>query len=695
MRLSMKRFRERSGLAPWVLDGTTALAVAGLMLAILLSFGGIWDHVGGTDLHGAFLPKYELGAHLLTRELRLPLWNPAEFCGEPMFGVIQGAVLYPPVPLLFGTLSPWLALQLLYTFNWLVLGWGMLAYLRAHGVPRWATCVGFAVAIAGFYRGPSLGGIDHPAFLGGIAWIPLLLLCWERAVDGRAKPWLGWMAIAGALQWLSGYPDFSLDTAPLFAVLALVPRPGTTLVRRLGFAVLGLGLAALLAAIQLVPLAEGISESFRNTSADRMAEIRALFALTTVGQLRAALTSTGLLALALAVAGLLRASRAQLMWVIGFLYCVLANNPPFDLLYELPGYSSIRMPLGWLHIAPLFVGFLVAAAAARGTRLSQPWQRAACVGVAIAIAGSSSFQIWRLPQQLRKSSPDYQELAARRRTIEPLLDAGRDASGSRPRMIAHRESRAGDVMRHDLRSPAGYDPTMPPHRVNRLLAELQGARASARNGSALTAHGNPRLAALLGIGLVTSAKGAERAAYERAGFRLLGALPGEVLLLGREVVPRARIVHQVLAFEDEQRSFEAVVDPSLDHWRTAIVTTSGPGPRLEQPGPFASEKATIVLDEPEHVTVRVELETAGLLVLTDTWYPGWEARVDGERVPIWKADYAFRGVSLSEGEHEVKFDYRPASLRVGALFSAVAAAIAAWLIAGARSVRRRSAFGSA
>ena len=58
----------------------TCVALSGLMLAA----GGIWWHVGGSDLHAHFLPRYMESARALMREGRLPLWNPWEFGGTPM-----------------------------------------------------------------------------------------------------------------------------------------------------------------------------------------------------------------------------------------------------------------------------------------------------------------------------------------------------------------------------------------------------------------------------------------------------------------------------------------------------------------------------------------------------------------------------------------------------------------------------------
>jgi uncharacterized membrane protein YfhO len=64
-------------------------------------------------------------------------------------------------------------------------------------------------------------------------------------------------------------------------------------------------------------------------------------------------------------------------------------------------------------------------------------------------------------------------------------------------------------------------------------------------------------------------------------------------------------------------------------------------------------------------------------VLTDTWYPGWRATVDGRETPIHEAYGALRGVVLPAGAHTVEFRYRPWTAYWGALFTALASAAAA------------------
>lgn len=70
---------------------------------------------------------------------------------------------------------------------------------------------------------------------------------------------------------------------------------------------------------------------------------------------------------------------------------------------------------------------------------------------------------------------------------------------------------------------------------------------------------------------------------------------------------------------------------------------------------------------------------AGYLVLADTFYPGWEALVDGAEAPIVRANTMFRAVPLTAGRHEVEFLFRPGSVRSGAMVSALGLILAGFL----------------
>jgi len=71
------------------------------------------------------------------------------------------------------------------------------------------------------------------------------------------------------------------------------------------------------------------------------------------------------------------------------------------------------------------------------------------------------------------------------------------------------------------------------------------------------------------------------------------------------------------------------------------------------------EFATIKNYQPNRVLIETNLNTKGFLVLTDQYFPGWRARVDGEEVEIYRTNRIFRSIELEAGTHEVEFYFQP------------------------------------
>ena len=90
------------------------------------------------------------------------------------------------------------------------------------------------------------------------------------------------------------------------------------------------------------------------------------------------------------------------------------------------------------------------------------------------------------------------------------------------------------------------------------------------------------------------------------------------------------------------------------------------------------------------VTVAVETDQPGYLVLPHAYYPGWQATMDGRPEPIRRANYAFRAVYVPPGRHTVQFVFDPLIWKVGLGFSgATLLLLGGWSVWGWR--RRRTA----
>jgi hypothetical protein len=62
---------------------------------------------------------------------------------------------------------------------------------------------------------------------------------------------------------------------------------------------------------------------------------------------------------------------------------------------------------------------------------------------------------------------------------------------------------------------------------------------------------------------------------------------------------------------------------------------------------------------------------SGWLVISDTWYPGWRSWIDGQPVPLYRANFLFMALELPEGDHKIEIKYQPLSLYLGAGISLI------------------------
>jgi hypothetical protein len=144
---------------------------------------------------------------------------------------------------------------------------------------------------------------------------------------------------------------------------------------------------------------------------------------------------------------------------------------------------------------------------------------------------------------------------------------------------------------------------------------------------------------------------------ELSGLILRWENAGTWIYSNELALPRAFVVHQTepVTAESAWQRLEA-----LDPARVALVEG---GRRLA--GPDEPSPAWIVDQSPNRLLVATELASPGLLVLSETWYPGWQARDNGQQVPLLRTDAVLRGVYLEPGSHTVEFRYSPGTVWAG------------------------------
>jgi hypothetical protein len=164
-----------------------------------------------------------------------------------------------------------------------------------------------------------------------------------------------------------------------------------------------------------------------------------------------------------------------------------------------------------------------------------------------------------------------------------------------------------------------------------------------------------------------------------------------------DVLPRAYIVSQAQAISDDEELLAELLSQTFDPRRTVLLRPARSQESISYP-PIPYPLYLIPLSpeySPNAVRIEVALDRDGYLVLSDTYYPGWRAYVDGEEKEILRANYAFRALPLESGQYTVLFKYDPLSFKVGLAISLATwgAIILGLAVMGLRRHRREHSLG--
>jgi uncharacterized membrane protein YfhO len=90
------------------------------------------------------------------------------------------------------------------------------------------------------------------------------------------------------------------------------------------------------------------------------------------------------------------------------------------------------------------------------------------------------------------------------------------------------------------------------------------------------------------------------------------------------------------------------------------------------------------IHQPNFIHLQARMECRGMVIVTDSFFPGWRATVDGKSTPIYEVDGGVRGIVVEKGAHEIDMKYRPWTVFGGGAMTLLAAAIVALVCARER-----------
>jgi hypothetical protein len=138
------------------------------------------------------------------------------------------------------------------------------------------------------------------------------------------------------------------------------------------------------------------------------------------------------------------------------------------------------------------------------------------------------------------------------------------------------------------------------------------------------------------------------------------------------IVPRAQTAYE----GDQLKTIRGELPNALsfDPRTTALVDheTAARLPRElfgDAAGSTPSSEARIISRQPNRLIIETETSQPSLLVLSEVFYPGWRAQLDGRNEEIWRVNYDLRAVAVAAGKHRIELVYAPTSIKIGAVVS--------------------------
>jgi hypothetical protein len=703
------------------------------VLILLIVAGFYWkltltkqyDWVWGPDLAQQVLPWFEEEARQV-QQGQIPLWDPHGWLGQPMLGQAQPGTAYPlnwilfRIPKAHGHIRP-VALAWYYVMVHFMAAFFCYLLCRDLGRSRAASLMGGLIfSLAGY-----VGTTDWPQMVNGAVWAPLVFLFLLRAARGR-RP-LASAALCGSclgMAWLAGHHQ-----VPIYITLAMGGmwlyyslRRGAIDWNMVKLAAVSLIFMVLVGAVQILPAEEYGHLAKRWAGADHELTwnepvpyyvhqeyslgAASLFAIVIPGVSAHAdpfigVVAFSLLLLAVALAWKQHAVKLFAAAAIGSIIYALGFNSVFQgFLYAVvPLVDKARVPSMAVVIFDISAAVLAAFGADQASRsMDSQWGRRLTTGVlafgvglyALVLSityGRKSFDMddrimitatvavlmaallygWRSGNLTSRQAFTWMILLM-------LFELGNDSGYSFP----HRHDKERIIYLEQVRSNAdlaGFIHKQPGlFRVEAKTDKLSTNWGSYQNFDIVQAMCASLTTNVLDLDWHTwQSKLLLGVRYTVSEKPPLGdskdvftGQSGLKVFENPNAFPRAWAVHEI--DRADLGSVRTVINDHLEQMLLKAFTQE----KLPPLKPCSrSDDVKIAGYTAESVSIAANMGCDGMVILSDTYFPGWRARVDGKPAEIHEVDNALRGVYVSQGKHELTMEYRPRSVYLGALLTSI------------------------
>jgi hypothetical protein len=150
------------------------------------------------------------------------------------------------------------------------------------------------------------------------------------------------------------------------------------------------------------------------------------------------------------------------------------------------------------------------------------------------------------------------------------------------------------------------------------------------------------------------------------------------------VGPRAWLAPEA-ELVDDTTQLNRIADPGFDRWQTVLLEPNAAplvrqfDSQVAEPVADGAAEVTILTNDGGRITYKVDTPNPAFLIISEPYYPGWLATIDGQPAPLLRADFALRAVPVAAGQHTVDLTFRPLSFFIGAIISVVTVGLLGFL----------------
>lgn len=640
-----------------------ALAVIPFWIPLFEGFGAVeWDarEVHLTNL--IFSSQAWQAGHM-------PLWTPYIFSGFPQIADMQVAVFYPPT-LLIGLFSVFTQELLLWqtVFHFALAGFGMYLFVRR--IAR-VPIAGIFAGVVYMFSGFMIGHASHIGMHATAAWIPIVFLLVHITLEKKEWFWACAMGVAAGTAILAGH--FQTAVFMLFAVFLYAAcmiaitwrRERSFPLKQCALMACAVVMMTLISAVQLIPTFELTAESQRAEISLELAQTESLAPDSLWGLIAANHNNAafgdyagpwdrtqnylflGITTLFLALTALLTEWKTSRRWMtlffaglagIGVLYALGAYGFLHKYFYLLPLFNKMRAPSNMMIVFDVAIIALAGVGLAGISRISK---KAKIFSIVIVVVLAAELLPYAITSELiyaRKDPVTVFEKPWIVQNTEREYAALAPINRFRLYRVPELERNLAQVF--SLYDFGGYNP---------LALKRQAAYEDAmvRNQSLIDLGGIKYLPC-------------EYIASRAAEMQKVGNL-----CINDAYLPRAFVVNDYVVARDADDALAQL--GAIDVRRTAVLEKEPPlGARSGGHGDIVRYEET-----QNRIAMTVRADVPSLVLISQTYYPGWRAAVNGVETEIFRADYLYQAAFVPEGESEIVLIFHSDSLKKGLIVSII------------------------